>query len=342
MLSLILMVLHESLNEFFIIPNDSHESLIVLMNPKWIFHEFLMVSINNNYRYTNIKMSLSLTNRGQRMIKRGLTFPEKCLCEKYFDPGLEHLNLSSATFDNLETDVLKVNEEIKTPKLVIEPDLTIKYEDDAYYIDSNKAVIIRVNDHNMIKVMPNGVVSIEKDLIVAKDIHAIDGQFCGCIHADNLCLLNNLVATNGSFLEHVLVDGSITTDCLVAHKMVETDLVQSKNCDLNLCSPPNTAVKIGNIQYNVCTSTTVLANPDGIHSDSRRVLNPCEIKATKIFITNNDISLCADESCNGIEIVIHNNNPTQSINVMGSIIIATIQPNMSIRLVYVHCLNKWI
>lgn len=273
-------------------------------------------------------MSLSLTNRGQRMIKKSLTFPEKCLCEKYFDSELEHLNMSSATFDTLETDVLKVNEEIKTSKLVIEPDLTIKYDDDSYYIDSSKTIIIRVNDHNMIKVMPNGVVSVEKDLIVAKDIHAIDGQFCGCIHADNLCLLNNLVATNGSFLEHLLVDGNITTEHLITHKMVETDLVQSKNGDLNLCSPPNTTVKIGNIQHNVCTTTTVI--------------NPCEIKAAKIFITQNDISLCADESCNGIEIVLYNDNPTQSINVMSSIIIATIQPNMSIRLIYIHCLNKWI
>ncbi len=106
---------------------------------------------------------------------------------------------------------------------------------------------------------------------------------------------------------------------------------------LRIIARDNFNVSIPNIQNDVLVNCNII--------------NPTEIKLFKIFIINNDVILNADNSINGIEIIIYNNSDiitniktNNLINNDMTIddIITTLESHKSKRFIYISYICKWI
>lgn len=180
--------------------------------------------------------------------------------------------------------------------------------------------------------------------VTVEDISAKNGNFEADIDAININLLGDIVATNSFVTNNLFVDkdivadniraSSLQSDKIVANDVcIEDKIVVSsiKSCgDICLVPEIEHVVTVPNIRYAVdtCNSATIEAS---------------SIKASKIFIVTKNIRLAADESCNGIEIIIYNNNTNNKIIIRDThVIICTLAYHTAIKLCYLCEIDKWV
>lgn len=204
--------------------------------------------------------------------------------------------------------------------------------------------------------MENDNVQIGGNLKVDTDVKASNGLFNGDVMADNVNLLGDLVSTNCYVTNNMTIDGeTIMTHAKVSNGLdinglLVVDEITNNNItvnssanirniltnsigsldDLYLSSGLNHTINIPNIKY-------------GIDISGSPIITPTKIKLMKIFIVNNNIMLQSDASCDGIEIIIFNNNFTGAIVVRDTTnIIDTICAKTASKFLYLFITNSWI
>ena len=89
------------------------------------------------------------------------------------------------------------------------------------------------------------------------------------------------------------IEGSMSAESITSASI-------TSNNDLNIAAAINKSVIATNIKYK-------------INDDDQGLIDANAIKSFKIFITTKDTRIEADESSDGFEIIIFNNNPTTSV-----------------------------
>lgn len=99
---------------------------------------------------------------------------------------------------------------------------------------------------------------------------------------------------------------------------------------LRINKSPNLSISIPNIANRVIE----------FHSD---IIYPHDIRNNKVFIINNsqEITIKADESCDGIEIILYNNSigPINITYINGT---NTVAIDENLKMIFIDILNKWI
>jgi hypothetical protein len=260
----------------------------------------------------------------------------------------------------ISTNILHVKKNIISPTASI-AHMNFYYDpatDTGCLCNTSKNFIIKINDNpQSITLLQNGDVVVGSNLNVVENITTTDGNFTGDIMANNANLLGDIVSTNSYITNNFTVDGitttknvnmhgdlningflsyvqGIKTDNLVVNKSFKTGSIETTSVgsptDLNIVAGTNQSVNIPNIRHNVALTNT-------------NVITPIAIKSTKIFIVSQNIILEADETCNGIEIIIYNNNVSGNIIVRDLLsIIARVPNKCSVKMVYIFLINQWI
>lgn len=154
----------------------------------------------------------------------------------------------------------------------------------------------------------------------------------GDITANNASLMGDLVATNGHFTNNIQCDGEIGCHNLKMEKLSiplvnTTTIISQSGLQLNVA--PNFYISIPNIKHQI----VILELPE---------INPPLIKSAKIFIVTRNVLLKADETCDGIEIMVYNNS---AINILVRDllnVLAKVHPNCLVKLVYLHLVAQWV
>lgn len=231
----------------------------------------------------------------------------------------------------------------------------------SYIQNLSNNLIIKINEMpESIHIVENGDI-IVRNLKVVGNINMMDGTFNGDVNANNINLLGDLIATDayltnelkvgGQFfcgdarMYNIQADGNINategiiTNNLITNNLsvnndfitnaIETNLVTSPN-DLNIMTGIGKTINIPNIRYNVDNNDIMSIDPPAI-------------KSIKIFIVSRNMLLSADETCNGIEIILYNKNSSGAVIIRDqTCIIDNLKARCAIKLVYLFPVNKWI
>lgn len=231
-----------------------------------------------------------------------------------------------------------------------------KITNTSYIQNHDSNLVIRINGlPDSITIDQEGNVTINNQLDVIGNINAddinltgnissIDGNFLGDIISTNSRITNNLivdreiVAKNTHITKDLLVDrqlisanirsDAIVVDTILQSKVVETELL-ANSCNLNLRSGINHSINIPNSRsaVNICNDA---------------LITPQLMKAFKVFVVTVNTILNADETCDGIEIIICNRNSAGVIIVRDSTsILCELSALCSKSMIYISVINKW-
>ncbi|XWV26494.1 putative orfan [Tupanvirus soda lake] len=221
---------------------------------------------------------------------------------------------------------------------------------------SNNFAIKLKNNPNSINIFENGDVTIDTNLNIKGNVNMFEGNFTGDVMANNINLLGDSISTNSHITNNLDVNNTITTtDAQVLNDLniggfitsvrginaetvttnsfgsnkIETPLIVSPS-DLIIAAGINRSINMPNIRYNVLP-------------DIPAIIDPIAIKSTKVFLATKNTILSADETCDGIEIVIYNRNTAGEIIIRDNIsIIDKICGQNASKFVYIFYINKWI
>jgi len=186
------------------------------------------------------------------------------------------------------------------------------------------------------------------------NIRMTNGQLSGDLEANNINLLGDLISTNIFATDNLVVDkeliaytahvlGDVTIDGILAVPQIVTcgldagDVVRSERVEtclinsprnINIVAGPDHSVAIPNIRYNVdlCNLATI---------------SPIMIKSNKIFVVNKNILLQADPSCDGIEIIIYNQNVATIIVRDITLVLEKLESQHAVKIVYIASVCRW-
>lgn len=264
--------------------------------------------------------------------------------------------LSSANIGKIINNTLDSKINISCPSAYI-ANTNLSYDDitdTSYFHNNSEKLVIKCSDNSDIMVFENEKININSNININGNVNMIDNYLSGDIMANNANLLGDVISTNAHITNNFKIDGItsmknlnicgdlnidgnifssvINTDILniknnLKTDILETSLIGSPN-DLSISAGINCSVNIPNIRYNI------------IFNDN--IIDPILLKLNKIFIVKNNIILQADESCNGIEIIIYNDHHTKVIIRDIFSLIDTISGHSGIKLVFIFCINRWI
>lgn len=281
-----------------------------------------------------------------------LTFSNKPSTGTIGKQNKDHINVSSGCIHHLRSGDITVEKTINSPSASL-AELNFQPEGDTSYIQTDKTIVIK-SGNNTVTIKPDGEISILDKLSVG-NIKAVDGKFSGDIEANNMSLLGdmevgNLHTTNMNtdciinaptvqtinILTEAVVAKSATV-CCGAYEIinagrtntgiVETPLISSI-ADLTLTVPPGFIINVPNIRYNIDATNNI-------------VIGPAEIKFSKIFVATTNVSLRADITCDGVEIIIYNRSSVE-IKINGTRYITSIAAHQAKKLVYIDIARQWI
>lgn len=264
---------------------------------------------------------------------------------------------NTAFITTLESDV------INTTKLNCEESQlsNISY---FYDKDTNITYIQNLSDNIVVKtkgeiislrILNSGDILVENNLHVSGNIEASNVNLAGDMSAVNANLLGDLTSTNGYITNQLIIDrnlmaltakigdlqvdgclnvcGQIQSSFIEAGDMVKSIAIDTPNIisqlGITMMPSPDHTVNIPNVRYNTMVLT------DG-------TIGPTIMKAAKIFIVTSNVMLQADETCDGIEIIIFNNRAAQIIVRDSTTIICKLEANCSKSMVFSCAINKWI
>lgn len=296
--------------------------------------------------YKNIVMNI------QKKLSRGLTPRQKNynhnLPNKIQNLDTEQAKITTLITNSVNTDNIKSqNADIGSIKLGYD-----RENESGYIKIPARFSISSENGDDIIVIDENGEIIMQKINII-DSINCRDGKFIGNLEAANVSLLGDITSTNNHVTNQLNVDGNIIstnirttnisttninatmgnfnnglkTNGILVNGITETPQISSKQ-DLILSVAPDHAVSIPNIRYNINTAN--------IH-----VIGPAEIKLSKIFIASGDVRLMADDTCNGIEIAVFNNN-VATIKITGPQYITSITQKSIKKFTYLSLLQRWI
>jgi cytoskeletal protein CcmA (bactofilin family) len=271
----------------------------------------------------------------------------------------EHINASTGNIGNITSDNIIATQNISSPEGLF-ANILFNHNNDtntSYIQNLSNNLIFKINNApDSINITKNGDVII-KNLKVTGNINMVDGMCSGDLEANNINLLGDVTATAAYLTNELRVEGHIignsiyitnnididgtinakqniiTNNLVVKNKLysadIETNLLGSRN-DLAIVAGTNRSVNIPNIRY-------------GVDNSDIAIIDPSAIKSIKIFVVTKNILLPSDETCNGIEIIIYNQNRLGKIIIRDRIsIIDNLEPQCAVKLVYIYIVDKWI
>lgn len=159
--------------------------------------------------------------------------------------------------------------------------------------------------------------NIDGDATIDQTLYAKDIISLGNIQVDNILNVNKNISSN-----------LVNSDIIITNSIKSSYILS--DYDININPPDGQTIRIPNISF-------------GVNSEFLSSINPFMIKKNKIFIVSSNIILNADDSCNGIEIIIYNNSPNNRIIIRTSLEIVTyITPRNAKKIIFLAEINKWI
>ena len=295
-------------------------------------------------------------NNSRRTSKR-LTFRNKNTVD-----GTNHFK--QTTYDNLTADngnighlvssIINTDTLTATNGKIANINMNYDHNTNTSIIHAPNNLAIKINDGpNLITIRPDGQINIGES-ITTTSINASDGKFTNDIEANNMSLIGDFVSTNANITGQLKVNGDVDStnirtnnidttgisavdgiyknNLIIANNLavgaiVETSQISSLN-DLTLSIPIGYTINVPNIRYN-------------INITNNRAYGPIELKLSKIFIATTNVSLRADITCDGIEIIIYNQS-IKSISVNDPKFIIKIAPKTAQKMVYINLVQTWI
>jgi hypothetical protein len=265
----------------------------------------------------------------------------------------DRINSSIANIQSLNVGTINANKNIYSPNAFL---ANINFNYDSLTNTTRLNTLSDRLDVCSVSFLENGDINIDTNLNIARNFKGLDGQFIGDIAANNANLLGDVISTNSHVTNNILVDGmtqmkhAIVTDSLDINGLLVADEITSNSMTVN------TNANIRNILTNSVTSPNNLILTAGlghtvdipnirhaIDFSREPIITPLAIKSAKIFMVNTNVILQADASCDGIEIIIVNNNPRNTIAIRDTTcIIDTICARTASKLIYLFALTSWI
>ncbi|XWV25234.1 putative ORFan [Tupanvirus deep ocean] len=306
-------------------------------------------------------MKLSSHNDQFKKTTKTLTFknPYQSIYNQSKKNTFNNVYARNASFENTTTNTLYAKNKIISDQANI-ANLNIHHDEKSkktyLHATSNNLAIKIQNNPDSINILENGDVMINTNLGIKGNISMLDGNFTGDVMANNMNLLGDSISTNSHITNNLNVDNTMTstyaqvlndliiggfitsvkginTEILTTNNFgagkIETPLIVSPN-DLIITTAINHSIVVPNIKYNVLP-------------DISAIIDPIAIKSSKIFLATKNTILNADETCDGIEIIIYNRNTTGEIIIRDNVsIIDKVCGQNASKLVYVFYVNKWI
>ncbi len=264
----------------------------------------------------------------------------------------KNIYVQDANIPTITTNIINVKKNINSPNAMI-ADTKIYYDT----VTNTTRMISLTNNLNINNVVfaENGNVDIPENLNVDGNFRATDGIFNGDIMTNNANLLGDLVTTDCYVTKNLKIDGETMMShakinnldingLLAVEEMTANGMTINSNAnirniltnsiaapgDLNLAAELDHTINIPNIKY-------------GIIMIREPIITATTIKLGKIFVVNNNTILQADSSCDGIEIIIFNNNISGNIAIRDTTnIIDTLCARSARRLLFLYISNCWV
>lgn len=274
------------------------------------------------------------------------------------DNNLENIIASTATIGSITSDNVNVTKNISANSGSMGNNIFYhdKNTDTGYIQNLSKKLVVKgkKSTDEPIKISENGDIMV-KNLDVTNNMVMMEGTCNGDFEAHNINLIGDLVATDIYLTHKLKVDGNIhgknakfhniltnnliatngiIVDKIITKKRIISNVLESHTLtspgDINIIAGFGNTVNVPNISY-------------GINADNLLTLDPIVIKSNKIFIVSNNISLLGDNTCDGIEIIVYNQNIVRPIIVRDPVsIIDKLPSQCAIKLVYIFLLNRWV
>ncbi|AYV85306.1 MAG: putative ORFan [Satyrvirus sp.] len=213
---------------------------------------------------------------------------------------------------------------------------------------SNNLVVRNDSDKELVEINGNSV-SVFGNLNISDDIDANNINLLGDLVATNIiCTTDlkvnkNFSSANGYLSNNLKIGGILNSNHASISNMqseniqsenVSTDILQTLDIispsNLNLMVPFNHTITVPNIKYGV----TVMESP---------LIDPVAIKLFKVFVVSTNVLVNADSTCDGIEIIIYNRNPTCDVIIRDhKCIITKLCGSNSTKMVYADAIGRWI
>lgn len=172
----------------------------------------------------------------------------------------------------------------------------------------------------------------------------------GDIMANNIELIGDIITSKIHATDTITTDGNIISTNLKSHGIIEAknlSVIDKIISDNIICNQINTGHIFSNSNLYLETGSNNIVSIPNVRYQTKLIdvpiITPEDIKKSKIFIVTKNIILYADEFCDGIEIIVYNDNPAFDIAIRNvTTIIDTIPIKCATKLVYIHAINKWI
>lgn len=301
-----------------------------------------------------------LSNR-KRQTNKSLTLNNPMInkIKKSSKNTIDFLNVSGANIGTITTNTIDISQNINAREGSISNILFYHDSDlDYSYIQNlSNNLIIKSNDNtDSIRISDIGDIFIENNLYITDNLNTTNGIFKGDVEAININLLGDITSSNAYFTNDLITNGNlisktahilsdvkidgclnikdIITDNITLCKNLKTNSVETPQInsddDINIISGVNKSINVPNIRYSVDLNNSP-------------IIDPINIKATKIFIITKNIILRADNTCSGIEIIFYNKNTAGNIIIRDTqTIIYTLFACCAVKLMYIDVINKWI
>jgi cytoskeletal protein CcmA (bactofilin family) len=286
-----------------------------------------------------------------------LTFPEPTEVQIKQSNVPTEINVPTAHIDILTSSRIHLSDNIYSPEASVSS-IDIYYDPSTqvtYLHNTSKNLSIKMDSSgDALKIFENGDVQFSQNLEVAGTVQMSNCRVDGSLEADKIDVLGDvtatritaetelvtsgsLVAENARITGDALVDGAILTRGIVAENIeaslvLKTPLLQTvlinSPVDINIAAGPGSAVNIPNVRNNVSMSDLGTITPE-------------MMKTAKVFVVNKNILLQADPSCNGIEIVIYNQNTATIIVRDITRVLAEIECQHAAKFIFIGPVNRW-
>lgn len=139
----------------------------------------------------------------------------------------------------------------------------------------------------------------------------------GILNVEDSLNVENDINVNNIFLNYLQAN------------TIDTNQIISES-DIHILPAENGTINVPNIKFEINYSDCAL-------------IDSFSIKNSKFFILRRNVILTADETCNGIEIILYNDNPCKEIVVRDACgIINFIPGKVAVQIIYLADLKKWI
>lgn len=173
---------------------------------------------------------------------------------------------------------------------------------------------------------------------ILENINATNIYLLNDLSANNINLLGDIVATDAQFTRNLKINNNLVTrnifsDTCHINNFLQTNVIQtpiiSSKTDITFMVDGMHRINVPNLGY-------------GVREQTSGIIEPMDIRTTKIFIIDRNTILNADIKCNGIEITLYNNSACEVIIRDHSSVVHQLDSQCSVSLIYLFPVDKWI